>query len=400
MRKLASIQKITNIRPIPGADMIETADVLGWSVVVTKGDFAVGDLAVYYEIDAFLNSNDPRYASFEPRFTNWGSKRGMRLKTIKLRKQISQGLLLKVKDFPEIKNPTEGDDVTELLKIEKWESSSEANANSSGANSSWVFPSFIFKTDQERVQNSAGQIVKNIDEDYEASIKLDGSSMTVFHLNKNSAYFESYLEEVQKRNNRKLGFFGKLIYALKKKFGKIASPDIVQGVCSRNVNLDPKGDSTFANYAKDQSIFERLSNRDQNIALQGELIAPSIQGNYEKVDGFEYYIYDVFDIDQQAYMLPESAREVVESLGLNYVPVLAKSIKLTDLVKEPGVLGDLNDLRNNDVGMRALTDAILAYAEGPGKNPGVKREGVVFKSNKSQFSFKAISNSYLLKQKD
>lgn len=393
MRKLASIQKITNIRPIVGADLIEVVDVLGWSVVVSKGDFQVGDLAVYYEIDAFLNADDPRYKTFEPRFINWGSKRGMRLKTIKLRKQISQGLVLKVKDFPEIKNPTEGDDVTELLKIEKWESLSEANANSSGASSSWVFPSFIFKTDQERVQNSAGQIVRHFDEDYEVSIKIDGSSMTVFHLNKNSEHFASYMEEIQKRGTKKLGWLGKLIYNIKKKFGRIAVPNIAQGVCSRNVNLDPKGDSHFAKFVAQESILERLENLDQNIAIQGELISPSIQGNYEKVEKPEYYVYDVFNIDKQEYMLPTEARSIAEHLGLNYVQVLNERAKLSDFTK------DIELVKSGDqTAIRALIDAILAFAEGPGMNKGVKREGVVFKSNKSPFSFKAISNSYLLKQ--
>lgn len=393
MRKLASIQKITNIRPIVGADLIEVVDVLGWSVVVSKGDFQVGDLAVYYEIDSFLNADDPRYKTFEPRFINWGSKRGMRLKTIKLRKQISQGLVLKVKDFPEIKNPAEGDDVTEILKIEKWESLSEANANSSGASSSWAFPSFIFKTDQERVQNSAGQLVRHIDDDYEVSIKIDGSSMTVFHLNKDSEQFASYVEEIQKRENRKLSWFGKLVQTVKKKFGLVSIPDIAQGVCSRNVNLDPKGDSHFAKFVVQEGILERLENLNQNIAIQGELISPSIQANYEKVEKPEFYIYDVFNIDKQEYMLPKDARAIATELGLNYVQVLNETAKLSDFTK------DIELVKSGDqTAIRALIDAILAFAEGPGMNKGVKREGIVFKSNQTQFSFKAISNSYLLKQ--
>lgn len=78
MRKLATIQRISAIRPIEGADKIEVADVLGWSVVVGKGEFQAGDLAVYFEIDSWLDASNPAFASFEDRFTNWGTKRGMR----------------------------------------------------------------------------------------------------------------------------------------------------------------------------------------------------------------------------------------------------------------------------------------------------------------------------------
>ena len=88
-------------------------------------------------------------------------------------------------------------------------------------------------------------------------------------------------------------------------------------------------------------------------------------------------------------MLPKDARGIAATLGLNYVPVLGENVKLSDFA-------DKTDPTN----VRAMQDAILAYAEGPGKNPGVKREGVVFKSNKTDFSFKAISNSYLLNKKD
>lgn len=402
-RKLASIQKIMNLRPIPGADLIEVADVLGWSVVVKKGDFAVGDLAVYYEIDSFLSASDSRYATFEERFINWGDKRGMRLKTIKLRKQLSQGLVLQVNKFPEIKNPQEGDDVTEILKIEKWESLSESHGNGGGMGAktagATAFPAFIRKTDQERVQNYTFEIAKHLgDEDFEATIKLDGSSMTVFHVAKGSEHYDYAIEDMENRALRKKGFFGKLIHKIKKKFNLIQTPAYLDGVCSRNIQLDTDGDNHFSAFVRENKILEALSSFGRNIAVQGELIAPTIQENYEKVDKFEFHVYDVFDIDTQKYLLPCEARDVAQKLGLSYVPVLAEGMRLSTFIKDQA---DVPLIEQRDpVALKRLVDAILDYAEGPGKNPGVKREGVVFKSNKTEFSFKAISNSYLLKKKD
>lgn len=392
MRNLASVQKILNIRPIPGADMIEAVDVLGWTVVSQKGIHTIGDLVIYFEVDSFLNANEPRYASFEERFTNWGDKRGMRLKTIKLRKQISQGLILSLKEFPEIKNPKEGDDVTEILKIEKWESLAEQSSNAGGLGAKTAgakaFPSFIRKTDQERVQNRIQHlpVVKDT-ETFEESVKLDGSSMTLFNLNDSSEHFAFAINDMEIRKLRNMSWFGKLGYKLKKYLGMIETPTILQGVCSRNIQLDTDGDNHFSAYVRENRILDRLALFDENIAVQGELIGPSIQKNYENVKVNEFYVYDVFDIDAQKYMLPAQARAIVKELGLKYVPVLNEAFDLNTMIVN----------KENDLG-REMVDNVLLRAEGPGMNPGVKREGLVYKSNSTEFSFKAISNSYLLKK--
>lgn len=391
MRKLASIQKVVGVRPIPGADLIEAVDVLGWTVVVKKGEFQVGDLCVYYEIDSFLNANDPRYATFEDRFINWGDKRGMRLKTIKLRKQISQGLVLKVDQFPEIKNPQEGDDVTEVLKIEKWESLAEQGGNGGGMGAKTAgasaFPSFIRKTDQERIQNYISELPKHKDETFEVTIKLDGSSMTVFHINNQSPLFENAWNDIETRKIRRLGAFGKLLYKVRKWFGLEKVPTYLTGVCSRNIQLDQDGENHFSNFVRDNAIIERLVTLNKNIAIQGELIAPTIQDNYEKVNEFQYYVYDVFNIDEYKYELPSVSRDITAKLGVNYVPVLSENASLSYYAD-----------KDNPEDYRKMADNILAFAEGPGMNAGVKREGVVFKSNSTEFSFKTISNSYLLKK--
>lgn len=396
MRKLASIQKVLNIRPIPGADLIEAVDVLGWTVVTQKGNYKVGDLCIYFEIDSFLNAEDPRFASFEERFINWGDKRGMRLKTIKLRKQISQGLTLPLRDFPEIKNPQEGDDVTELLKIEKWESLSESQGNGGGMGGKTAgatpFPAFLRKTDQERVQNYMAELRKHDQETFEVSIKLDGSSMTVFYINDQSPHFKFAWEDIEKRKLRNLNPLKKVLYKLGKLVGLNKPPKFISGLCSRNIQLDPAHSNHFSQYVKDKEILETLERMDINIAIQGELIGPSIQQNHENVEGLEFYVYDTFNIDAQKYDKPVGARTITQLAGLNYVPVLNTDAKLSDFAD-----------KENPEDYRKMVDNILAFAEGPGMNQGVKREGIVFKSNsdgpyETEFSFKAISNSYLLKK--
>lgn len=395
MRKLASIQKILNIRPIPGADAIEAIDVLGWTVVAQKGQHTVGDLVIYFEVDSFLNATDPRYASFEERFTNWGDKRGMRLKSIKLRKQLSQGLILPIRNFYELNDKVlkEDDDVTEILKIEKWEPLHEVNSNAGGIGAKTAgakpFPSFIRKTDQERVQNRINHLpVVAGKETFEKTIKLDGSSMTVFHVNNTSPVFEQVAEDIEIRKLRNMGTVRRLWYKIQKKLGLVKAPTYLQGVCSRNIQLDPNGANHFSEYVSDFNVFGNLLALDKNYAVQGELIGASIQENYEKVVTNQYYVYDVFDIDAQKYLLPKDARAFAKAVGLAYVPVLDAEVNLEAVLGQPVT----------DENARQLIDLILTDAEGPGMNPGVKREGVVYKSNTTEFSFKAISNSYLLKK--
>jgi hypothetical protein len=93
-RKLATVRKIDEIRPIAGADAIEAAVVGGWTVVVKRGEYTAGDLAVYLEIDSWVPTELASFLSKggEPREFN--GVRGERLRSIKLKGQISQGLLL------------------------------------------------------------------------------------------------------------------------------------------------------------------------------------------------------------------------------------------------------------------------------------------------------------------
>lgn len=394
MRKLAHIERIVNIRPIEGADKIEAVDILGWTVVSQKGIHKVGDLVVYFEIDSWLDSTIPAIGNdegFKARFSNWQGSTGMRLRTIKLRGQISQGLIMSINAFPELALGNkvaieEGADVTEVLGILKWERP-ETGGGASGQMPARGrdFPYFIKKTDQERVQNYVGVLPQHEGETYEKTVKLDGSSMTVYHVNKGSPYFEAALEGKQRKSKNKLGLFGKLLATIKDFFA--SKPLYVQGTCSRNLLLDDTAQSTFQQVVTDLQIYQRLDNLNRNVAIQGELIAPSIQGNYEKVSKPEFYIFDVFDIDKQEYLLPGDARQLADELGLDYVPVLDVAANMPPLS---------TGLESPQEAQRRRVEIILGDAEGPGKNAGVKREGIVWKSNTTPFSFKAISNSYLL----
>lgn len=417
MRKLATIQRISAIRPIDGADRIVVADVLGWSVVVGKDEFMAGDLAVYFEIDSWCDSSISAFQTdvFKPRYSNWNGKTGMRLKTIKLRKQISQGLLMPISAFPEFyakdnsgrlahtTDLSEGTDVTEILKIEKWEAAEEAKGNGVPGKQAGggAFPSFIRKTDQERVQNYVNELPKHLDETFEVTIKLDGSSMTVYGISDGSPLYAHALEDIDARVLRKLGRWGKLWFKLKRKLGWLDRPEVLTGVCSRNVELGDDGNHFYA-YVKKHGMLEAIENfcteQGAAIAVQGELIAPSIQQNHEQVKDFEFYVYDVFDINAQEYTLPVDSRGIVERLGFKYVPVVMEDFSMAGLfVEVDGRVVNSYAMPSMD-NPRAVVERLLEVAEGPGMNPGVKREGLVYKSNSTPFSFKAISNSYLLKK--
>ena len=206
MRKMASIRSIDNIEPITDADSIEVATVGGWKVVVKKGEFKTNDLVVYLEIDSWVPTSLAPFLSKgkEPKVFN--GVEGERLQTVKLRGQISQGLLLLPIDCTTISDGegnvisvSEGDDVTEFLGIQKWERPLPTQLQGQAKGN---FPSFIRKTDQERCQN----LQKNIfvdwkDLEWEISLKLDGSSLTGYYNNGETGICSRNLELMDNDEN-------------------------------------------------------------------------------------------------------------------------------------------------------------------------------------------------------
>jgi RNA ligase (TIGR02306 family) len=341
MRKLASIRKISEIRPIEGADAIELAIVDGWQTVVKKNEYRVGDLAVYLEVDSWVPTELAPFLSKgkEPRVFN--GVKGERLRTVKLRGALSQGLLIS-RDIalPMTNNFVEGDDVTEILGIQKWERPVPAALVGEMKGS---FPSFIPKTDQERAQNLVAEIVAatEIGMKFEITEKLEGSSMTVY---------------------RYQGEFG---------------------VCSRNIDLKRDENNTFWSVALRDELEAHMMSIDPywDFAIQGELIGPGIQGNIYGLTKHEFHVFDVYDIRSGKYLDPLSRRNLIDRMGLDHVPVLEQYADLHDTL--------------------GITDIpqLLKFADGKSRLADTKREGIVFKQVDGGMTFKVISNEYLLGEK-
>lgn len=345
-RKLAKIVKIDELNPIEGADAIECATVGGWKVVAQKGLYNVGDLAVYFEIDSWIPHELAPFLSKGKEPREFEGVKGERLKTIKLRGQLSQGLLMpmeKKMDGGYLLPVTrrcyiqEGEDVTEELGIKKWEKAIPAQlAGVCRGN----FPTAIPKTDQERCQNLKREILHSCasGDHYEITEKLEGSSMTCYLID---------------------GEFG---------------------VCSRNLDLKETADNAFWKTARAEGIEEKMRGvfEDKNVAIQGELVGPGIQGNIYGLKEPAFYVFDVYSINKGGYLLPEVRRNLINGIGLKHVPVIAV---------------------DKDLGVGTIEE-LLTWAEDKSVlNDKVEREGIVFKEVNGGMTFKAISNKYLLGEK-
>ena len=350
MRKLAKIVRIDELNPIEGADAIECAVVGGWKVVAQKGLYNVGDLAVYFEIDSWIPHELAPFLSKGKEPREFEGVKGERLKTIKLRGQLSQGLLMPLKEAcPNIEMQLfEGLDVTEYLGIKKWEK--PVNAQLAGV-CRGNFPSLIPKTDQERAQNLKKEIIaaNEAGTQFEITEKLEGSSMTVYRM--------------------------------------VVDGEMQFGVCSRNMDLKEVAGNTFWDVARQDDIEAKMIAVDEfwSFAIQGELVGPNIQGNIYKLSKPEFRVFDVYDIQAGKYLNPEARWQLITRMGLKHVPVLAFTASMYDTLG----ITDMNQL--------------LDFADGKSMNGAAGheplREGVVFKEVNGGMTFKVISNQYLLGEK-
>lgn len=359
MRNLASVQKVVAVETHPNADSLDIISILGWKVVCKRDEFKVGDLCIYFEIDSVL----PAHEKYEFLRKSCYVKKdwlplgeGFRLKTIKLRGQVSQGLVMPL-FFSQSEDswcipfswnclPIKvnlGDDVTDLLGVVKWDPPVPAELAGQAKGN---FPSFIRKTDQERVQNCYNDIPPG---SYVMEEKLEGSSCTI--------YFNQ-------------GVFG---------------------ICSRNLDLqisEENKDNSFIKTALQEGWDGALKHFGKNIAIQAELVGPGIQGNIYKLPSTKLYVFDVFDIDKQEYLTPAERTEVLDKIdsgGLfkfNRVPVVGNFVVY-------------------DETMMSSIESILDAADGRSElNMIQDREGLVFKSLSGRYSFKVISNKYLLRTRE
>ena len=365
MRHLATIRRIKELRPIPNADKIEVAIIDGWQVIVNKSDgFRVGGLVVYVEIDSVL----PDRPEFE-----FMRKYKFRVKTIKLRGQVSQGLVLPLsilKDDPYTR--TLGDDVTDVLGITKYDPEAAREKvwwhklavhnkvvfpwwlkpfkRIKFIRNWWInkhktitdFPDFIKKTDEERIQNMPilfdqikhGEIPLTVTE------KMDGTSATYFL-----------------------------------KDGKF-------GVCSRNKWLLKEDDSPYWQVANQYHIEEFLRNITKGfnlVVLQGEIIGAGIQKNKYHLSGLMFMPFNlIFDGKRCDY---QTMKEWMEMSTMDCVPLLEKSLVLPDA-------WEIQD--------------IVEYSKGRSLYRDIKeqREGIVCRNEHHHISFKVINPDFLLKEED
>lgn len=364
MRKLATIRKITNIVPIKNCDNIALGIVDGWTVIIKKSEFSIGDSCVFFEIDSFLPL-EPRY-EFLKKTTKFDGKEGYRIKTMKMKGVLSQGLALPLSMFPEVS--TNDDDVTTKLNVIKFDLEQFYGANTAGPRERKYgsFPTFIPKTDQPRIQNMTHMFLTHKGTTFEETLKLDGSSMTCYKIPNKPTLFQ-----------RVLSFFGKKLPAYK------------FGVCSRNIDLKPSDNKVqvFDNFGK-KSVYSQsdfwataikmdIENKlPIGYAIQGELIGPSIQANHEKVSSLDYFVFDVYDINKKQYLTPEARREFCKQNNIQHVPVT----------------------NTNSTPLQMTLEELLAHVDTESMNPGTVSEGRVYKSNSyPTMSFKVINNKYLLK---
>ena len=364
MRKLVTIRTISNILPIEGADLIALGVVDGWSVIIKKSEFKIGDPCVFFEIDSFLPM-EPRY-EFLKKTSKFNGTEGYRIKTMKMKGVLSQGLALPLSMFPELTINIQ-EDLSETLGVIKYDLEQFCGVNNTcKSEKPGKFPSFIPKTDQPRIQNLPHLFTTNKEDTFEETLKLDGSSMTCYKVSSNPTLLQKFL-----------ALFG------------IKAPTTKFGVCSRNVDLKRTANTvmTFNNEGKesvyDQSDFWAtaikldLANRvPVGYAIQGELIGPKIQANHEKVTELQYFVFDVFNISEQCYLLPQERRDFCRTLGIPHVPVM--NVEATPL--------------------QLTLDQLLQHVDTESVNPKTVSEGRVYKSNTNPLlSFKVINNRYLLK---
>lgn len=335
MRKLASIQRILHLEAIEGADAIEKATVLGWQLVVKKGEFGVGDLCVYCEIDSLMPDR-PEFYFLKPR--------GMRIKTIRLRGQVSQGICFPLSILPDGFTPEEEIDCTELLGIIKYEPPIPACL---GGIVKGKFPAFIPKTDETRVQVLQKLLDKYRGEKCFVTEKLDGSSAT-FYVNN--------------------GEFG---------------------VCSRNFELLEDAENSFWKVARQMEIERKLRSLNGNYAIQGELIGEGIQSNKLKLRGQTIRFFNAFDIDRFEYLPLGRFMELFRTLELPTVPIISESYELDN---------DINTIMQMATAKSNLCPN--AWAEGIVIRPLVEKLDMILSNenfNNGRVSFKAINPEFLLK---
>ena len=335
MRKLASLQVVKHVRPISGADNIEAVGVLGWQCVAKKGEFQEGDACVYFEIDSLL-PEEPRYeflrqSSFKPDLGRF------KLRTLRLRKQLSQGLALPVGLFPEAAGLPIGSDLTSLLGVEQYEPPVPTFIAGATRTFRWSIP----KTDEIRVQQDDEHsfLAALAGQPYYISLKLDGTSCT-FIIDPRDGEFHA---------------------------------------CGRNYSYKQTPEHAFWKVNDRYGIKAGLEALGGTLALQGEIVGPGIQCNRLGLEDVDYYVFTVVNTATRTRLSLDEALAVATRLGVPFVPVLERGVAFSY---------SMADL---------LVKAKGRYREHfPQAQEAQEREGIVVRSLCGSISFKAINDDFLL----
>ncbi len=277
--KLATVQRILTIESIDGADKIELATVLGWYVVIKKGEYKVGDLCVYIPIDTIVNTEKQCFSflSDKKNSNNW-----VRIKTIKLKGVWSQGLIIPLNSLivenqnKQIDDFNEDDDVAEILDVRKYEK--ELVQTPSSFNGNMIpFPKEIIPiTDEDNLKSNYKVLDELIGRQIYITKKMDGSSMTI----------------IKKENT----FI----------------------VCSRRYQVDEE--NQMYQYVIKDGIKDRLSNLHHPIAIQGEFCGPKINCNQLGLTTFNYYIFTIRDLETGKYYSYDDINSFCQKYKLEPVP--------------------------------------------------------------------------------
>ena len=364
-RKLASVQKVKAIKPIEGADKIEIVQILGWNCVAKKGEYQVGDEVIYFEIDSLL----PDIPMLEwLKGSSWSQKLNKyKISTHKFRGQISQGLVMPIKDLEELDRQihnredvvpiayTEGTDLTEILNIEKYEPPVSNGPLGELIHHEWYVP----KTDEERIQVCAENVLPKYMEsergDWYASIKLDGSSCTA-----------GLFEDTFLIGGRNQWYKDENMYTTTvKKYGDIE---------------------------KHLRDYQKLTGK--YIVFQGELCGPGIQSNRLGLQEKEWFVFNVWESDTGAmdsYKKLDFLRflTICNDFGLKTVPIIPVPDKF-----DFKTTTDIDTTVNN---LLSYVDNIKYRTYFEDASPSQIAEGVVFRLNDMTNSFKVVSNKFLLK---
>lgn len=371
-RKMVTVRRVDDVRPIEGADRIELAIVGGWQVVVGKGSFKPGDIGCYFEIDSFLRADDERYKEFQSeslkemaidgRFV-----KGSVLRTRKFRGVYSQGLLLKPQDVLPSSIPESayeqmcerGANVSGLANVVEYESMQPMNAGFSGKYDGYIAP----RTDCERAQNVSQQIwdlAKRTE--YQCSIKVDGASITM-------VYDDRVNELTHYSHNNRFD---------------MDSPGIPQIVreCAEKQGL--------ADFCRDNHM----------VTLQCELVGPKLQGNRLRLKEHRLMVFSIWSIKESRYLEfreldgMDSANGVLES----HVPVIDTGVLLNEFDTPQDFLAWVDGIRDH-VTKGCLDEGVVVhiYDRGDLDNDEWFR---LQNALSSTMQIKAVSNKFLLKAKD